>query len=136
MHRPAGDVVVLHFCDERLNVVAHEVELLDVVLVGRMDGNFRGRQSKDQPALTYIDFGKFEDVAQESAIGIGILTIDDRMCADDHVRISSWATANSTTSPSTLVPSMVNRATVIGSLNRRGPALPGLTKRTPSRLSI
>src|SRR2546430_1390683 len=40
-----------------------------------------------------------------------------------------------TTSPRTTEPSTINRPTVTGSLNRRGPALPGFINRTPSRVS-
>jgi hypothetical protein len=55
LHWVANDAVFLHLCDERLDIVAHQLELVDVVLVGRMHGNFRWWQSKDQPPIANID---------------------------------------------------------------------------------
>ena len=43
----AGDVVRLHFRDECSDVVTHQIELVPIVLVGRMHGNFRRRESED-----------------------------------------------------------------------------------------
>ena len=84
--RPLGLflVALLHACDERVDVVAHEVELVNVVLTRRMHRNFSGRQTEDQPALVRVDIGKFQDVAQKSAIGFGVCTVNDRVSANNH----------------------------------------------------
>jgi hypothetical protein len=55
--------VGLHACDARLDVVAHEVELVDVVLLGRMDSNLRGRQSKDQPIAAFAPIAPLAPLA-------------------------------------------------------------------------
>src|SRR5262245_41915585 len=48
LHRIALDGMGLHARDERRDVVAHQVELVDVVLLGWMDGDLRRRQSEDE----------------------------------------------------------------------------------------
>src|SRR6266851_9287775 len=68
----------------RLQVVAHEVELVQVALLGRMKRGFRGRQRKDQPAVTCIDRGKFENIAKESAVAFRVLAVNDDMSSVDH----------------------------------------------------
>jgi hypothetical protein len=57
LHLTARDVFRLHFGHERVYVVAHQVKLMLVVLFGRMHGDFRRRQPKDEPALTNVDLG-------------------------------------------------------------------------------
>jgi hypothetical protein len=57
VHRTARDIVLLHLGNESLDVVAHQVELVDVVPFGGMYGNFGWRQSKDQPAAADVDVG-------------------------------------------------------------------------------
>ena len=56
-HLAAGEVR-----DQRRHVVAHQVELVDVVLLGRVDGHLRGRQAEDQPAVARVHAGKARDV--------------------------------------------------------------------------
>src|SRR5262249_15325990 len=68
----------------RLDVVAHQVDLMTAVLGGRVHRDLGRRQREDEPALSGIDVGESEDVAQEGAIRFGILAVDDRMCATDH----------------------------------------------------
>jgi hypothetical protein len=73
----ASDVLRLHILDECLDVVAHQIELVHVVLVGRMHGHFRWRQSENQPSLAHVDVRECEHVAQERAVGTGIRAVDD-----------------------------------------------------------
>ncbi|MGI8437126.1 MAG: hypothetical protein ACR2NX_09515 [Chthoniobacterales bacterium] len=58
-----------HLGDEGVHVVAREEEFVHVVGVAGMHGDFRGRQTEDEPAVAGIDGGELQDVAQEGAIG-------------------------------------------------------------------
>ena len=86
LHRATGDLALLHLRNERLDIVAHEIELVHVVLVGRMHRNLRRRQSEDEPSVAHIDVRQLEHVAQESAVGIRVRAVDNRMRSDDHGR--------------------------------------------------
>jgi hypothetical protein len=82
-HGTACDALRLQSVEECLNVVAHQVELMDGVLFGRMHGDFRRRQREDQPAVTQIDVSKLEDIAQEGAIETRVRAVDDCVRASD-----------------------------------------------------
>src|SRR6058998_3464365 len=43
LDRSAADIALLHLGDKCLDVVAHQIELMPIVFVGRMHGNFCGR---------------------------------------------------------------------------------------------
>src|SRR5437867_3837442 len=43
LDRGAADIALLHLGDKCLDVVAHQIELVPIVFVGRMHGNFCGR---------------------------------------------------------------------------------------------
>src|SRR5215470_12991118 len=49
--RRAPHVLLLHFGDQRLDVVAHQEEFVYVVLVGRMHCYLGWREREDQPAM-------------------------------------------------------------------------------------
>src|SRR5262245_15053893 len=57
LHRTAYDAAVLHLCDERLDVVAHQKELVNAVLIRRVHRHFCGRKSEDQPSSPHVDVG-------------------------------------------------------------------------------
>src|SRR5262249_20573414 len=69
---------------EGLDVVAHQVELMDIVLVGGMHGHLGWRQAEDQPATADIDVRQLEHVTQECAIRVRLGAVDDRMGTDNH----------------------------------------------------
>src|SRR5258708_37032214 len=56
-------------------VVAHQVELVHVVLVGRVDRNFGRRKREDEPAVARVDRWILEHVAEETAVGPGDLAV-------------------------------------------------------------
>src|SRR5262249_59689727 len=76
---------LLHFGDERLDVVAHQEEFVYVVLVGRMHCYLGWRQREDQPAVTCIDRLVLQHVSEECSVGLSILAIDDDVSAVNHV---------------------------------------------------
>ena len=47
VHGPALDTMLPHRRYEGLDVISHQIELVHVVLLGRMHGNLGRRQSKD-----------------------------------------------------------------------------------------
>src|SRR6266705_2499060 len=57
---------------------------MHVIFLGWMDRHLCRRQSENEPPASDIDVGHFQDVAQESAIGIGVLTVYNRMRANNH----------------------------------------------------
>jgi hypothetical protein len=59
------------------HVIAHQVELVNVVLVGRMHRNFGRRQRKDQPSVPGIYRTVPEHVAKERTVPRGVLAVDD-----------------------------------------------------------
>ena len=84
LHRTASNSLRLHRGDERRNVIAHQIELVHVVLFSRMYGDFPRRQLEDQPSLAGVYVWEREDIAQESPVSIRIATEDQYMCADEH----------------------------------------------------
>jgi uncharacterized protein (UPF0548 family) len=67
-----------------VDVVAHQEELVDVVLVGRMHRHLGWRQREDQPPVTRIDRLVLEHVAEERAVSVRILAVDDDVSAMNH----------------------------------------------------
>src|SRR5208282_2952435 len=65
-------------------VVAHEVELVLVVLFGIVECGFGGREGEDQPAVACVNGREFEDIAKEGAVGFGVFGVDHDVCAVDH----------------------------------------------------
>src|SRR5208337_1263954 len=83
LHRTTLHFLPFQRLHRRLQVVAHEVQFVQVVLFGRMKRSFCGRQRKDEPAVTSIHRGKLENIAKESAIAFRILAVDDGMSTGD-----------------------------------------------------
>ena len=84
LHRIARNTHISHLGDKSLDVVAHEVELVHVVLLGRVNGEFGRRQSEDEPASAHIDVAEPQDVAQKGAVCIRLGAVDDGVSTDDH----------------------------------------------------
>src|ERR1700737_4975474 len=77
LHRTALHFLPLQRFHRRLEVVAHEVELVQVVLLGWMKRSFRSRQRKNEPAVTGVHRGKLENIAKESAVAFRVLAVND-----------------------------------------------------------
>jgi hypothetical protein len=71
--------------DFRLDVGAHQIEFGVAAFPGRMDRQLAGRGGKEQPAMACVDRRKFENVAKESAKGLGLLAVEDGMDSADHI---------------------------------------------------
>jgi hypothetical protein len=84
LHWRAGDVVRFHLLDERVDVIAHQIELVHIVLVRMVDGDLGRRHAKDQPSIANIDMREPEDVAEKRAIGLSVRAVDNRMRPCEH----------------------------------------------------
>jgi hypothetical protein len=60
------------------------IELVDVVLLGRMDSDFRRRQSENEPSVADVDVRQRKHIAEKCAVGVRVRAGDDRMCAANH----------------------------------------------------
>src|SRR5579863_355439 len=79
-----ADVLPLQRLHLFLQVITHEVELVCVVFFCRVEGCFRAGHGEYQPSMTGIDCGEPENIAEESAIRIRILAVNDYVGARDH----------------------------------------------------
>jgi hypothetical protein len=59
----AANIVLLHGSDELFDVIAYQIELMDVVLLGWMNSDFSRWQTEDKPAAADINVGQFHDIA-------------------------------------------------------------------------
>ncbi len=84
LDRAARDADRLHFGNESLDVVAHQIQLVDAVLGGGMDGNFRRRESENEPTLADIDTRQSEHILEKTPISLGVSAVDNGMRTDEH----------------------------------------------------
>ena len=73
----AGDLVTYHLGDKRIHVVAHQVELVNVILLRGMHGNLCWRQSENQPSVADVHICELKHVAQKGAVSLRVRAIDD-----------------------------------------------------------
>jgi len=62
-------------------IVAHEEEFVDSILLRRVECGLGWRQGEDQPAITRIHGSKPKDVAKKCAVRLGVLAVDDYVSA-------------------------------------------------------
>ena len=72
------------------------------VAVARVDGQLRGRQSKDEPAVARVHRAKSEDVAEKRPIGVGIGGVKQKVRASDHRRPVYGATCPKIVGPTSV----------------------------------
>ena len=58
-----------------LQIVAHEIEFVGTVLIGRVKCSFCWRQGEDQPAMTSIHGFESEDIAKQCSVRFGVLAV-------------------------------------------------------------
>src|SRR6266567_8680524 len=80
----ARDPARHHLAHEGPDVVAQEIELVGAVHVRPVDRDLGRRQPEDEPAVPDVDVGQTEDLAQELAVRVGFLAVDDDVRAADH----------------------------------------------------
>ena len=66
-------------------IVAHEIEFVDTILIGRMECSFSPRQRKDQPAMTSIHRFEPEDVAEKCAVRLSVFTVNNYVSPRNHL---------------------------------------------------
>src|SRR6267142_5056001 len=64
-------------------IVAHQIEFMDTVLLARLERGFRRRQRKDQPSMHRIHGLEAQDFAEKYAVRLGVFTVDNYMSARD-----------------------------------------------------
>src|SRR5208337_843787 len=79
LHRTALHLLPHQRLHRRPQVVAHEVQFVQVVLFGGMKRSFRGRQCKNKPTVPGIHRRKFENIAKESPIRLGVFAVNDNV---------------------------------------------------------
>src|SRR4029453_10952145 len=70
----------------RIEVVAHQIEMVDVVIFTAMHAQLGGRQLVDQPASAAVDAWNSDDIAQETPGAILVTRKDHDMRTADHCR--------------------------------------------------
>src|SRR5262245_27061216 len=89
LHIRHADTLLPERDDLRLQIVAHEKQLVPLRPVGGMNGDLCRRKREDQPSMAGVHGGKSEDVPTERAISRGILTVEDHMRTKNHERCLS-----------------------------------------------
>ena len=77
------DAAVLHGGGEGVDVVAEEVDLVEVVGLGGVDGDLGGGQAEDEPSGADVDAREVEGVAEEGAVGVGVAAVEDDVGSGD-----------------------------------------------------
>jgi hypothetical protein len=83
LHVRIPDALLLECRDVGLEIVAHEIKFMPVILFGRMNRDFCRWHCKDQPAAASVHRSKSKDVTEESAISRRIFAVDDDMPTKD-----------------------------------------------------
>lgn len=69
----------------RVDVVAHQVELVMVAVPSRVDGQFGRRQREDRPAIASVNRGEAEGVSKIAADFFGLWRENDGVHSGNHV---------------------------------------------------
>src|SRR5437868_4738959 len=69
-------------CD--FQVLAHQKKLALIIFITGMTRYLGGRQCEDEPAMSNVDRFKTQNVLEERAIRIGVLTVDNNVRAVNH----------------------------------------------------
>src|SRR5688572_24314433 len=78
------DSLALQLPDRRLHVVAHQRQVRDAARFIRMDAELRGRQRENEPSMSGVNGLESQRVAQERAIRLRVLRVNERMDSGDH----------------------------------------------------
>jgi hypothetical protein len=68
----------------RVQVIAHQIELVRGRTVDGMHGDLGRRELEDQPSRSGVDARAIEDIPEEDAICFGIATVNDHVTTVDH----------------------------------------------------
>src|SRR5437762_4629588 len=68
-----------------IQVVAHEIEFVRTILIGRVECGLSQRQCKDEPAVSRIRKFEPEDVTKKCAVSIGVFAIENYVSARNHL---------------------------------------------------
>ena len=68
-----------------LQIVAHEIELVGAILIGRMKRSFCWRQGEDQPAMTGVHGFESENISKKCSVRFGVLAVDNDVRTRNHL---------------------------------------------------
>ena len=68
-------------------ILAHEIEFVDTILIGRVKCSFCRRQGEDQPTMTRIHGFEPEDITEKCAVRLGVFTVDNYVSAGNHLAL-------------------------------------------------
>jgi len=88
LNRVALDTFLCQGRDLGVQIVADEKELVDAILIGRVECGFSRWQGKDQPAMAGIHGLEPENVAEKQSICLGVFGVHDYMSGKNHFRPS------------------------------------------------
>src|SRR5438445_3925683 len=83
----ALDALLCEGSDFGFQVVAHEIEFVDTILIGRVECGFCRRRGEDQPAMTRIHGFEPEYVAEKCAVRFGVFAVDNYVSARNHLPV-------------------------------------------------
>src|SRR5712691_459631 len=81
----ALDVLLREGSHFGFQIVAHKIEFVDAIFIGRVEGGFCRRQGEDQPAMTRIHGSEPEDVAEKCAVRLGVFAVDNYVSTRNHL---------------------------------------------------
>src|SRR5262245_18206309 len=85
--RAARDALCVEPGNFRVDIVAHEVDLVPAILLVVMEADLRRRRGEEQPPVASVDPGKTQHIPEEDAVGSGIARLDDGVDTRDHGQI-------------------------------------------------
>jgi hypothetical protein len=69
----------------RFQAVAHEIEFVPIIFIGRVERGLSRGKGEDQPAMARIHGLEPENVTEKCAVGFSVLTVDDYVSARNHL---------------------------------------------------
>src|SRR5689334_24942175 len=81
--RRGGDALAAKLFTRGVDVVAHQIELVELLVLGRVHGELGGRGGEDQPAAADVHRRKAQYVAEKSPRLIRLLRIDQGVQAEN-----------------------------------------------------
>src|SRR5215212_9954313 len=78
------DALLLWLCHRRLEIIAHQKQLVLILVVRWMNAELRGWEREDEPALSGVHRSETQHIAEECADLVRILCIDECVNSSNH----------------------------------------------------
>jgi hypothetical protein len=83
----AGDAFRVQRLDFGRQIVAHQIQLMSIIISGGMERRFGGGERENKPSVTGVDGWKSKDIAEEGSVRIRVRGVNHRVSAIDHQTI-------------------------------------------------